>query len=63
METWEKIILGGLAVLLVFFFRPGIKATLERSRQAETKDWRGVLIPLGVVVLFVILLIALAGGT
>ncbi len=39
METWEKILVGGLAVLLVFLFRPGIKAALEQSREAETKDW------------------------
>ncbi len=60
METWEKILVGGLAVLLVFLFRPGIKAALEQSREAETKDWKGLLIPIGAVVLFVILLIAMA---
>ncbi len=60
METWEKILVGGLAVLLVFLFRPGIKAALQQSREAETKDWKGLLIPIGAVVLFVILLIAMA---
>lgn len=58
LETWEMILLGALAVLLIFWFRPGIKAALERSRQAE-KDWKAVLIPLTLVVLFVILLISL----
>lgn len=58
LETWEMILLGALAVLLIFWFRPGIKAALERSRQAE-KDWKAVLIPLALVVLFVILLISL----
>lgn len=58
LETWEMILLGALAVLLIFWFRPGIKAALERSREAE-KDWKAVLIPLALVVLFVILLISL----
>lgn len=57
-ETWEMILIGALVVLLIFWFRPGIKASLERSRQAE-KDWKAVLIPLALVVLFVILLISL----
>lgn len=59
MELWQQILLGALALLVVFWFRPGIKATLERSKEAP-KDWTGALIPLGLVVVFVILLIALA---
>ncbi len=62
MELWEQILLGGLAILLIFLFRPGIKAALERSRQAE-KDWKGALIPIGLVVVFVVLLIAMARST
>ncbi len=57
MELWEKLLLGVMAVLLVLWFRPGIKAALERSREAE-KDWKGALIPLAVVVLFVIFLMS-----
>ena len=52
------ILLGALALLVIFWFRPGIKAALERSRNAP-KDWAGVLIPIGLVVLFVIFLIAI----
>ncbi len=61
METaaWWEILLGGLAALLVIlWFRPGIKAAIERSRAAK-KDWPAALIPLGLVVLFVLLLIQL----
>ena len=55
--TWWEILLGGLAALLVvLWFRPGIKAALERSRTAK-KDWPAALIPLALVVLFVLLLI------
>lgn len=56
--TWEIILLGAFAVLLVFLFRPGIKAALERSRHAK-KDWPSVLIPLGLVVAFVLFLMAI----
>ena len=60
METaaWWEILLGGLmAVLVILWFRPGVKAAIERSRAAK-KDWPAALIPLALVVLFVLLLIA-----
>ncbi|MDX1604675.1 MAG: hypothetical protein R3202_00710 [Candidatus Competibacterales bacterium] len=57
--NWLTAILAGLiAVGVIFWFRPGIKATLEQSRNAP-KDWAGALLPIGLVVLFVILLILL----
>lgn len=56
--TWEKIAVGILVLLLLFALRPGLKATLERSRRAE-KDWAGLLLPVGAVVLFVLFLIAI----
>jgi predicted small integral membrane protein len=58
-STWEKILLGITAMLVLLWFLPGIKAAGERSRQAEQRDWRGVLIPIGLVVLLVLLLISL----
>ena len=57
MSTWEMILLGALVVLVLFWMGPGIKATFEQSRQARERDWRGVLIPLAIVILFVIFLI------
>ncbi len=59
MALWEKILLGVLVLVVVLWFRPGIKAALQRSREAENKDWKGVLLPIGAVVLFVLLLIML----
>ena len=59
MEIWEKIILGVLALLLILWFRPGIKAVFEQSRRAEQKNWKEVLIPILIVVLFVIFLISI----
>lgn len=60
--AWWEILLGGLvAVLVILWFQPGIKAVIERSRTAK-RDWPAALIPLGLVVLFVLLLIQLARG-
>lgn len=59
MALWEQILLGVGGLILIFLFWPGVKKTLERSKQAE-KDWPGVLLPIGGVVLFVLLLIWLA---
>ncbi len=59
MATWEKLLLGAGVLLVLFWMWPGVKATLEQSRQAE-KDWKGLMLPLGAVILFVILLISMA---
>ncbi|HHW78846.1 MAG TPA: hypothetical protein GX399_17735 [Xanthomonadaceae bacterium] len=57
--AWWEILLGGIvALLVILWFRPGLKAAIERSRAAK-KDWPAVLIPLGLVVLFVLLLVQL----
>jgi len=54
---WWEILLGGVvALLLILWFRPGLKAAMARSRTAK-KDWPAALIPLALVVLFVLLLI------
>lgn len=58
METWQAVLLGAVAIAMVFFFRPGIKAALERSRKAE-KDWPALLLPIAAVVAFVFFLIAI----
>jgi len=60
--AWWEILLGGLlAALVILWFRPGIRAAIERSRTAK-KDWPAVLIPLALVVLFVLLLIQMVRG-
>jgi hypothetical protein len=61
METvniWEALLVGAIALLVFFWFRPGLKAAMQRSQEAE-KDWGAVIVPLGLVILFVLLLIAL----
>jgi len=57
MELWEQLALGALAILVLFLFRPGIKATIERSKNAEEKHWGTVALLAVVLVAFVILLI------
>jgi hypothetical protein len=59
IDTWELVLTGIAAMLLVLWLRPGIRNAIERSRQATERDWGAVLIPLGLVILFVVLLIAL----
>jgi hypothetical protein len=59
MALWMQILLGALALGALFLFLPGIKTALAQSRAAENKDWLGLLLPIGVVVLFVLLLISL----
>ncbi|GMR18579.1 MAG: hypothetical protein BMS9Abin33_1000 [Gammaproteobacteria bacterium] len=57
ISTWEMLLAGALIVLVLMWWRPGMKQIWKESQEAENKDWKGVLIPIAVVVLFVILLI------
>ena len=59
MELWQKLLLGVGVILIILWFRPGIKAVWKQSQEAEEKDWKGLLLPIGMVILFVILLIAM----
>jgi hypothetical protein len=58
MSTWEMLLLGAMVILVLFWLGPGIKATLEKSRQAEQRDWRGFLLPIALVILFVLFLMS-----
>ncbi|NNE38404.1 MAG: hypothetical protein HKN08_08875 [Gammaproteobacteria bacterium] len=60
MEMWEQVLLGIGAFVILFMFWPGAKAAMERSKSAENPDWKGALIPILLVVVFVILLIIVA---
>jgi hypothetical protein len=59
MSTWEMVLLGILVVVVLLWFGPGAKTMLEQSRQAENRDWMGVIIPIVLVILFVFLLISM----
>ncbi|MEW4981574.1 MAG: hypothetical protein AB1Y26_12160 [Cycloclasticus sp.] len=56
MALWEQLALGAVALLVIFWFRPGIKAALKQSEEAE-KDWAGILLPIAAVILFVVFLV------
>lgn len=60
MATWEQVLLGIAGFIILILFWPGAKAMLEKSREAENPDWKGALFPIGIVVLFVILLIMMS---
>jgi len=59
MAVWEKLLIGALLVLLILWFRPGIKAAFKERRQASQAEWMGALIPIALVAAFVVLLIML----
>jgi hypothetical protein len=54
---WTKIGLGAIALAILVFVAPGLKGALRQSQEAE-KDWKGLLVPIALVVLFVIFLIS-----
>lgn len=60
MAGWEQVLIGMGAVVLAFLFWPGVKAAMQKSKEAENPDWQGALLPVGIVILFVILLIMVA---
>ncbi|GJM05642.1 MAG: hypothetical protein DHS20C09_16380 [marine bacterium B5-7] len=62
MPVWEQIALVIVMIAVLFFFWPGAKKEMEHSQEAENPDWKGVLIPIGAVILFVIVLITLASA-
>ena len=57
MELGEQLLAGALGLLVLFMVFPGIKATMEKSKNAEEKHW-GTLALLAVVLIgFVLLMI------
>lgn len=60
MGMWEAILLSSVAILLILWFRPAIRAAFQHAEQVEKKDWKGFLLPIAFVVLFVLFLLAIA---
>lgn len=58
-SLWIQLLLGVVALLIFVMFLPGVRAALERSRQAQQRDWRGFLVPIVLVVAFVLFLISM----
>lgn len=57
-STWEALLMGLVALMVIFWMGPGIKETLKRSQEAKP-DWMGLLVPIGFVIMFVIFLVAM----
>lgn len=62
MPLWMQIVMGALALLALIYFGPKAAQAAKESPKGSASDWLGLLLPIGAVVLFVILLIAFAGG-
>ena len=60
VDTWEAILVGILVLLLLLWFAPGVKEAVKNSPRGTAEDWKGLLLPLGLVVALVFLLIAMA---
>jgi len=58
LPTWEKLLLGVLALLVILWVFPGIKALMAQAQDAP-RDWQSLIFPLLAVIAFVILLIFL----
>ena len=58
LATWEKILLGILALLIILWFFPGVKTLMKQSADTP-RDWPAVVLPLLAVVAFVVLLISI----
>lgn len=58
LATWEKILLGVIAVGILVLFWPGAKRSMETSPKGSRADWKNLAVILAIVVLFVFLLVA-----
>lgn len=54
---WEKIGVLILAAVLIIFWGPSALRAARNAPKGTAEDWKGFLIPIVLVVLFVILLI------
>lgn len=58
LSLWENLLLGVMVVGIILWMRPGIKTSMQQTRDAKS-DWMGALVPIGFVVMFVVFLIAM----
>ncbi len=55
MEMWQQLLAAGILIAMLFFIWPSMKASLQRSKNAEEKHWGSF----GLIVLAIIAFIAL----
>ena len=56
---WTQILTAVFLAAMLVFLLPRAKQMLKDSPKAEKGDWQAVLLPVGLIVLFVIFLISL----
>nr|VFK01322.1 MAG: hypothetical protein BECKH772B_GA0070898_102263 [Candidatus Kentron sp. H]VFK01441.1 MAG: hypothetical protein BECKH772A_GA0070896_102273 [Candidatus Kentron sp. H]VFK05024.1 MAG: hypothetical protein BECKH772C_GA0070978_102303 [Candidatus Kentron sp. H] len=57
METWEQLLVGAAAILLLLWFWPSARKAVKEAPKGTQEDWLGVIKPIGWVIAFVIFLI------
>lgn len=60
VDIWEAVLLGVLVAALLLWFGPGMREAAKRAPKGTASDWLGALVPIGLVLLFVALLVAIA---
>ena len=59
MPTWMQIGSALLVLFMIIFMFPQAKRMLKESPKGSASDWMGFVIPIGLVVLFVLLLMSI----
>lgn len=62
LPLWAQIITGLAMLAMLFYFGPAAYHAAKHSPKGTAKDWMGLALPIGGVILFIIVLIALARG-
>ncbi|MBT8419640.1 MAG: hypothetical protein KJO08_02130 [Gammaproteobacteria bacterium] len=62
METWEQLLVGAAAILILLWFWPSARKSVKESPKGTREDWLGVIKPIGLVIAFVVFLILIARG-
>ncbi len=57
MDNWMQILWAIGGILLLFMILPGVKASMQKSREAEESHWGTVILLAIVVMAFVMLLV------
>lgn len=58
MALWEQLLAGAIALLVLFIFFPGVKATMEKSKNAKEKHWGTLILLTIVLIAFILLMIS-----
>lgn len=57
MAFWQQLLAGAIGLLILIWIFPGIKATMEKSKNAEEKHWGTIALLALVLIAFVLLMI------